>query len=96
MVKIRSRWAYGIFVGVRRRSGELWVVNKKGEVVTVRAVKRTPTEDIWGEDCADWVKYTIWHKFEDDPAAYGDIPNGKEVVARRTEMKKSTGGEEEE
>jgi hypothetical protein len=43
--KLRSRWAYGVFVGVRRRSGELWVVTKAGDVRKVRAVKRIPKED---------------------------------------------------
>ena len=39
----------------------------------------------------------MWHKYEDDPAADGDIPDGKEVDARRKEMKKlETTGEEEE
>lgn len=79
MAKIRSRWAYGIFVGVRRRSGELWVVNKNGEVMKVRTVKRIPKEDRWSEDCADWVRHTMWNKYENDPAADGDIPNDKEV-----------------
>ena len=87
MAKIRSRWAYGIFVGVRRRrSGELWVANKKGEVVKMRAVKRIPLEDRLSEDCANWVKYTMWHKYDNDPAADGDIPDGKEVETRRRQM----------
>jgi hypothetical protein len=29
MAKIRERWDYGIFVGVRRRSGEIWVATRE-------------------------------------------------------------------
>ena len=50
MAKIRSRWEYGIFVGVRRRSGELWVANEEGEIIKVRAVKRIPKEERWGDE----------------------------------------------
>ena len=58
MAKLRSKWGYGIFLGVRRRSGELWVANKAGEIMRDRAVQRIPVEDRWGEDSAEWVKYT--------------------------------------
>ena len=58
MAKLRSRWSYGIFVGVRRKSGEMWIATKNGEVVKARAVKRIPSEDRWSEDCANWVKHT--------------------------------------
>ena len=42
--KIRSRWAHGIFVGVRKRSGEMWVATKAGEIKSVRSVNRIPEE----------------------------------------------------
>ena len=35
MAKMKQRWDYGIFVGVRRRSGEFWVVDKEGKVQAV-------------------------------------------------------------
>jgi len=35
MEKINARWEYGIFVGVRRRSNELWVVTAEG-LINVR------------------------------------------------------------
>ena len=31
MAKLRSRWAYGIFVGVKTKSGELWIADKRGK-----------------------------------------------------------------
>ena len=37
--KIMPRWEYGVFVGVRRRSGEVWVATKEG-VWAVRPVRR--------------------------------------------------------
>ena len=85
MAKLRSRWAYGIFVGVRRKSGELWVANKRGEIMKARAVKRIAKEDRWSDDCASWVTFTPWHKYRGDPEADGDIPDEKAVEARRQE-----------
>ena len=32
MCKFQQRWEYAIFVGVRRKSGEFWVVEKDGQV----------------------------------------------------------------
>ena len=42
--KLRSRWGHGI-VGVRKRSGEIWVATKKGDIISVRTVKRIPDEE---------------------------------------------------
>ena len=38
--KIKARWAHGIFVGVQRRSGEISVVTKEGDVKAARSVRR--------------------------------------------------------
>lgn len=35
--KINTRWEFGIFVGVRRRSGEVWVATK-GQLISVRSI----------------------------------------------------------
>ena len=83
MAKLRSRWAYGISVGVRTKSGELWVADKRGEIQKVRTAKRIPKEDRWGEDCAEWVKHTPWNRYRGDPAEDGDIPEEKKMDARR-------------
>lgn len=50
MEKINPRWEYGIFVVVKRRSGELWVRTEDGLVV-VRTVRRISFEQRWSEDC---------------------------------------------
>ena len=57
LAKIRSRWEYRIFVGVRRRSGEFWVALKEGGVRAVRTVRRIPEEHRWGSDNRNWVKH---------------------------------------
>ena len=50
MAKLRSRWAYRIFVGVKRRSGELWIAAKTGEIVKTRAVKRLAEDATLDDD----------------------------------------------
>ena len=69
--KIRSRWAYGIFVGVRKRSGEMWVATKVGEIKSVRAVRRIPEGERWRRDSVGWVRHTLWHKYKGDPEEDG-------------------------
>eukprot|EP00973_Karenia_brevis_P047218 6553378-Karenia_brevis.AAC.1 len=53
--KIKSRWEYGIFIGVNRRSNEFLISTIK-ETVKVRSIKRIPQEEKWGEDNLRWVK----------------------------------------
>ena len=95
MAKIRSRWAYGVFLGVRWKSGEMWVASKTGEVFKVRAAKRIPEENRWSEDCANWVKYTPWNKYKDDPDADGEIPEEKAVGPEQREKQAVVEGSEE-
>ena len=56
--KINTRWEFGIFVGVRRRSGEVWVA-VKGKLMVVRSVRRIPVEERWSKDCVEWVDRVI-------------------------------------
>ena len=42
--KLNARWEYGIFVGVRPRSGELIIATPAG-ICKVRSVRRVPMED---------------------------------------------------
>ena len=79
MAKLRSRWSYGVFVGIRRKSGEMWVAAENGEVVKTRAVRRLPVEERWTEECVDWVRHTPWNKFKGDPDADGEIPQERKV-----------------
>ena len=41
MEKINSRWEYGIFVGVRKRSCEIWIATQE-KVFSVRTINRIP------------------------------------------------------
>ena len=60
--KIQPRWEYGIFVGVKRKGGEVWVATKEGGMKAVRSVRRIPVEERWGEDCLNWVKNVPWNR----------------------------------
>jgi hypothetical protein len=73
--KINARWELGIFVGVRRRSGEVWVA-VKGQVISVRSVRRVPEEERWSKDCVEWVDRVMWNRYKDDEGADVDVPEG--------------------
>lgn len=74
MEKLRPRWEHGIFVGVKPRSGELWVATKTG-IHKTRSVRRIPEQERWSNDTLGWVKHVPWKKFEADPEADGDLPD---------------------
>ena len=76
MDKIGSRWEYGIFLGIRPRSGEVWVATEEG-VMKARSVKRIPIDDRWNLDSIKWVKHVPWNRYKDDEDADGDIPEEK-------------------
>ena len=46
MEKLNPRWEYGIFVGVKRKSGEVWIAKENG-IVAARSVRRIPEEERW-------------------------------------------------
>jgi hypothetical protein len=54
MAKARERWEYGIFVGVKRRSGEVWLA-ADGKIFSARSVRRISVGERWCEDCVAWV-----------------------------------------
>ena len=76
--KINSRWDFGIFAGVRARSGEFWVATKNG-VFKARAVRRIPAGDQWSYDTVSWVKNVPWNLYANHAEADGDIPEDKAV-----------------
>jgi hypothetical protein len=77
MEKINPRWEYGIFVGVRRRSGEIWVSTKE-KVFAVRSVTRIPIESRWSRDNVDWVTRVPWNRYKDAEDADGELPEAVE------------------
>ena len=81
MDKLSPRWIHGIFVGVRRRSGELMVARPEG-VVFVRAAKRLRVDKRWGEDNVNWVCWAPWRRYKDAPDGDGEVPEGVPVEER--------------
>ena len=75
MEKLLPRWEYGLFLGVKRASGELIIMSLDG-VKIVRSARRVPVEDRWGVKALEWVKLVPWNLGEKDSAADGDIPDG--------------------
>ena len=73
--KLEPRWRHGIFVGVRKRSNELWVSRPEG-IFAVRSVRRIPLESRWGEDCVNWVQWAPWNRYKGDEGADGEVPEG--------------------
>jgi hypothetical protein len=73
MEKLNPRWYYGIFVGVKRSSGEIFVSTQDG-IKKARSVRRLPVEKRWCEDCIEWVKFVPWNKYRGDDEADGEIP----------------------
>ena len=72
--KLRSRWDYGIFVGVIRKSGEFLVSREDGDITRAKSVRRIPLEDRWGEDNINWVKRPPWNQYKGDENADGEVP----------------------
>ena len=71
--KIRSSWDYGIFVGVRPKSGEVWIATTAA-TFPVRSVRRLPPDQRWSIDSVRWPRRTLWNRYKDDSAADGDLP----------------------
>ena len=86
MAKLRSKWDYGIFVGVRRRSNEIWVATEE-RTWKVRSVRRLPEDARWSSDSVTWVRRTMWNRFQGDEQADGEIPEGKAVELPPQETK---------
>ena len=80
MEKMNPRWEYGVFVGVRADSGDLWVATKGG-LQAVRSVRRLPLEERWRPDNREYVKPVPWNRSGDDPNADGDLPEEVEIPA---------------
>ena len=75
MEKINERWKHGIFVGVKRRSGELMLSRPEG-IYVVRSARRIPFEKRWGEDCVNWVVWAPWRMYKNAEDEDGDLPEG--------------------
>ena len=80
MAKMNPRWDFGVFVGVRADSGEVWIATKDG-LQTVRAIRRLPLEERWAAANRDYIRHVPWNRAGDDPNADGDMPEEVAVPA---------------
>ena len=63
MEKLNVRWGYGLFLGVRVKSGDLIVADGESkELKYVRAVKRILEEQRWLADILEWRSATPWNE----------------------------------
>ena len=54
------KWAYGIFVGLVRKSNEYVVTNTEGAAVKTRNMKRLPENQRWDADMVTRIQGTPW------------------------------------
>ena len=69
--KLTCMWEDGVYLGVRGRSGEIIVGDKKG-VWKTRTVQRKPVQDRWTQESASMVVGVPWRTSEDDGNADGE------------------------
>ena len=75
MEKLKARWGYGLFVGVRAKSGELIIIDQgTKELKHVRTVRRIPEEQRWSADNLDWVTVVPWNTGRQDSEVDGELP----------------------
>ena len=78
MEKLLPRWKHGIFVGVRRKSGELMIARPEGNIFA-RSARRIRADKRWSEDCVNWVQWAPWHRYTDAADVDGEVPEGVEA-----------------
>jgi len=76
--KIDSRWECGILLGVRRKSGEVWVATDE-KLICVRTVGRIPIQGMCCMDCLTWIPGVPWNTYKGHRYADGDMPAGAEA-----------------
>ena len=75
MQKMNARWGYGLFLGVRARSGEIVLVDGESrELKYVRTVRRIPEQERWDPANLEWVTMVPWNRGKNDNEADGDLP----------------------
>ena len=86
--KINPRWDHGIFVGVKRKSGELMLARPEG-IHVARSARRVPLEQRWGEDNVNWVCWAPWRRYKDAPDGDGEVPEGVPVEENEDQQGKA-------
>ena len=76
--KLMPQWKHGVFIGIKRSSGEVIISNDAGEVKYIRSVRRVPVEERWDVTSLAWVRHVPWNLGKDDKLAegtIGDVPH---------------------
>ena len=86
-------WEDGVYLGVKAKSGELIVGDKKG-VWKTRTIQRKPMEERWMPEAAEMVVGVPWRTNDEDPEADGEelevIKLPDDVVRREREVLEET------
>ena len=65
--KLKGRWGYGLFVGVKWKRVELIVVDEESKKVKfVRTARRIPEEARWHVDSFEWLQDVPWNAGAED------------------------------
>ena len=58
MQKMNAQWNYGVFVGVKRVRGELYIADEQDKkIMLARTARRIPEEQRWQGEQLDWVQF---------------------------------------
>ncbi len=92
--KMSARWRYGLFLGVRRQSGELIAMDPESKKVKyVRTARRTPAERRCDAANLEWTRAVPWNLRNEDDEADEEMP---EFDFRHGPRIRLTAGEMEE
>ena len=70
--KLETQWQFGVFIGIRRSSGEFVIADQHSGVKCARTVRRVPLQSRWVVGNLESVKFTPWNLGPSDPLAEGE------------------------
>lgn len=70
--KIEPQWKYGVYLGVKRSSGEIIIASEYKTIKFARTVRRVPEQERWKVENLDWVQQLPWNLGKEDKEADGD------------------------
>ena len=70
--KLETQWKFGIFICIKRSSGEFLIADERGEMKCARTVRRVPLQSRLIVENLEWVKFTPWNLGSSDPLAEGE------------------------
>ena len=91
--KLDPLWDDGVYLGVRGKSGEIIIGNKKG-VRKTRTVRRKPIEDRWTSSAPECVVGVPWRVSDKDPKVE-DTAEGQRVRRESHDRERCKEGEED-